>query len=132
MVPNLTYLARGGRIKRFTATIANTLGILTVVNLNDNALEKFGVALTISKAIKMVTADSFSDILTKDRKIKRVGILTNDICDRDFHHQKYYELVMNAFKTQGLNVSDINNSKLPSVIIAHTGPNYIGIAVEVE
>ncbi len=129
LVPDAKYVHRGGRVKGLTALIVAILGISVVFTQTDKAAKKFGQTFTLKKGIKMVACDVFKEMIAQSplHRIKRVGLFTNKACDPKFDSEKYLTLVKNYFKNFKYEIF-----QLTPVIYGQIGPNYVGVAMEVE
>lgn len=127
LVPDLKFLARGGRISNLKAFLARLLKINTIVFLDNKSLRKYKTEKKLDKAIKLLCDDCYLPI-AKNKKIKRVAIFTNKTCSSNFDYKKYYDLTMEYLKSK--NIKDIEVCPLPASIVAHVGPDYVGTAIE--
>jgi fatty acid-binding protein DegV len=121
---------RGGRISKFSGNMVSIFQLQVTVTLTDTELKKFGVDGSVKRAIKRVAIDCFSE-LKKRGKVKRIAIFTNSVCDPKYDYKKFRDLVMQELKTYIGGGIVIEEHKLPPFIIAHVGPNYVGLAMEV-
>jgi fatty acid-binding protein DegV len=130
LVPDLKYLVHGGRISKFKGSMAKFFRLMTTVTLTDTKLDKFGVDNTFAKAIETVSLTCF-DELRKGHAIKRIGIFTNEVCSSKYKYKVFCDAVTAKLQLLVSKNVQIEYFKLPAFIIAHTGPNYVGVAMEV-
>jgi fatty acid-binding protein DegV len=126
ILPELKYAIMGGRISKFKGLVASVLKILTVVCFDGISLHKFDTAFSAKKIVEILCKDMIEKKFP-NKKIKRIGLFINELHEDKFDDQKFSVLIKNQFKKY-----KISSYLLPSVIMVHAGPNYIGIAVEVE
>lgn len=127
VVPDVSYLQKGGRVKGFKAFIANALHLKLIISLDKDGLQFRDKSLSIKGAVDKMIIWIDKLIHLKSKQIKRIVIMKSAVSVERFKIDEYVELLKQKFP----NVN-IEYECLPAVIIAHTGPNYIVLGVEVE
>jgi fatty acid-binding protein DegV len=65
-------------------------------------------------------------------KVEKVGILTSSVKDKNFDTNLYVDLIENKIISKINKNVKVEHASLPSVIIAHTGPNYTALVLLVK
>ena len=111
---DLKYLKNGGRISKAAASLGNLLKIVPILKIEDGAIDVFDKVRTHKKAVN-------------------VALKTLDIENKEDYiwlilHSNCYEEAMDIKKDfEDIVHQEVIIHELGSVIMAHTGPNTIGV-----
>ncbi|GMO13393.1 MAG: DegV family protein [Mycoplasmoidaceae bacterium] len=132
VVPDLSFLARGGRISKTKGFFGKLLHITALVSFDREGVVFRDKAMTSNKLYKQI--DQYFKMILKDfdySKIDKIGILHSNTTTRNFNRQKYEEeFTENIFpKIDKKIVSNSSAQAVPCAILAHLGPNYYALIV---
>lgn len=112
---DLVYLKRGGRISPVAATLGNLLKIVPILKVEDGAIDVHDKVRTRKKALTVAL-----ESVTKD-------VAANDYYWFVLHADCLDDALQTATSLESLINETVIVKPLRSVIMAHTGPNTIGV-----
>ncbi|GMO14175.1 MAG: fatty acid kinase binding subunit FakB2 [Mycoplasmoidaceae bacterium] len=132
IVPDLSYLVKGGRISKTRGFIGKLLKVTALCSFDKLGINFFAKALTTSKIATQI--DKYFNDTFKNfdySKISRIGIMRSTITSKDFDMSKYQSLIENTIfpKIDKKILKDITIQEAPGVVLAHMGPNYIAVSI---
>jgi DegV family protein with EDD domain len=129
IVPDPSYLIKGGRMSGAKGLIVGLLGLKLVITLfEDEGLKFFGKSLTDKKAIELIKKAFEEKVNYSPKNVKRVAILYSPNNDPKFNIKEIVKLMEDNFSFEGI---EIQMGELPIAIICHLGPNYAVVGIEV-
>jgi len=122
------YLVRGGRLSLLKSMMASLFKMKIVVELTDEGLRAAGKSPKKKGLWPIVEKINKSSINMTEKNIDKVCLFTSQTDGEDNEQiMKIKDLIEQEFGS-----NKIINSELPSIIVAHVGPNYLAISVKVK
>jgi fatty acid-binding protein DegV len=126
IVPDITFLKKGGRVSNFKAALIKLLKLNLLITLDYNGLKFCDKAKNIEQAITKAKKILKQKINFSNETLNRVRILLNKNADKKFLIDDIFLETKKSF-----NFSDnLEIAEIPSVIMVHTGPNYFVICLD--
>jgi len=128
IVPDLSFLIKGGRIGKFKGFIAKMLKVKIMVSVDNDGLNFYDKSTSDAGVVGKIKTYLKDHYGSDNSRIKRICIVTNHIYDHKYDFSDMKNLLIKEF---GSNLK-VDLGSLPAPLIAHTGPNYIAIGLEIE
>jgi DegV family protein with EDD domain len=129
VVSDMSYLVKGGRVSAAKGMFAKLFGIIAVLTLDYKGLN-FYDKTTKEANVPTIIADAFTKCIKyKPENVKRVCILTSGMSDEKFNMSVLEKLIKEKFVVKD---AEVFYGKLPSIIAAHVGPNYLVIGIDLK
>jgi DegV family protein with EDD domain len=117
-IPNLTYLARGGRIGQLQSILGNVLKIVPIITLRDGEVAEFAKVRTFARAVDQIVSIAAEKI--QSRGTARVAVLHSvapDLADS-----------VAARIEQAVAPAVLFKACIGPTVGTHAGPGAVGIA----
>lgn len=127
IVPDIKFLKHGGRVSNAKSFFINLAKLKLLISLNPEGL-LFRTTATSTQSAVNKAAEEISKLLGLDnKKIKRMCVYINKHAEAKYNFEEYIKLVKERFNYEKLEIDSI-----PCIIMAHTGPNFFVIGIDVE
>ncbi|MDR0739452.1 MAG: DegV family EDD domain-containing protein [Mycoplasmataceae bacterium] len=127
IVPDISQLKKGGRLSNFKSFLIKLFGLKLIITLSSEGLIFRDKAKDVKDSIECADDEIAKLIPLKTSSIKRFVVFTNSKTNKTIDIDLYKQIV----KTMYPKVK-IEYTELPTIIIAHVGPNYFAMGIDLD
>jgi fatty acid-binding protein DegV len=127
IVPDVTQLKKGGRVSNFKSILIKLLNLKLILTLDKSGLLFRDKANKPDEVIRR-SKKILEELIPLDKShIKRFTVLTNDETDKKFNMNEYLDVLKATYPKV-----EIEYDQIPTIILAHVGPNYFVFGIDLE
>jgi fatty acid-binding protein DegV len=127
VVSDMTQLKKGGRVRGFKSLMIKILKLSIIISFDYDGLSFANIGKKPEEIVKKMIEVFDKKIDLKSSQINRALVFKNKHTDLD----KNMSEISRIFKAKYPNVK-FEEAEMPSVIVAHTGYNYIAIGFDTK